>query len=207
MVYGIIIHSSESEQIYFSTYYNLVNNDINQSSRQQIIIKKVIEEINYYKEDKENNENTNKNNKDKYLDIFGVFIPSRTSYNEFKIDNEGFFKIENISLFKNKINIMWKVLNKVCYTLMFSPHENIHMADNFLNTLIYVLMENYEKFEKSNKNDMNKFNPDTVLAILYFFLPKGQFMILTPDYVQILSNKVKEFLGEKQSQNKNDDFF
>ncbi|SCN61792.1 conserved Plasmodium protein, unknown function [Plasmodium chabaudi adami] len=197
MVYGIIIHSSESEQLYFSTYYNLVNNDINQTSRQQIIIKKVIEEINYYKEDKENYENTNKNNKDKYLDIFGVFIPSRVPNNEFKIDNEGFFKIENISLFKNKINIMWKVLNKVCYTLMFFPHENIHMADNFLNTLIYVLMENYEKLGKSNKNNMNKFNPDTVLAILYFFLPKGQFMILTPDYIQILSNKVKEFLGEK----------
>ncbi|CDU19263.1 hypothetical protein YYC_04211 [Plasmodium yoelii 17X] len=198
MVYGIIIHSSESEQLYFSTYYNLVNNDINQNSRQQIIIKKVIEEINYYKEDKENNENINKKNKDKYLDIFGVFIP-RTSNDEFKIDNEGFFKIENISLFKNKINIMWKVLNKVCYTLMFFPHENIHMADNFLNTLIYVLMDNYEHFGKSNKNNMNKFNPDTVLAILYFFLPKGQFMILTPDYVQILSNKVKEFLGEKSN--------
>lgn len=40
------------------------------------------------------------------------YLSSRTSYNEFKIDNEGFFKIENISLFKNKINIMWKVLNK-----------------------------------------------------------------------------------------------
>ncbi|EAA18345.1 hypothetical protein [Plasmodium yoelii yoelii] len=46
------------------------------------------------------------------LFIQKCYHSNRTSNDEFKIDNEGFFKIENISLFKNKINIMWKVLNK-----------------------------------------------------------------------------------------------
>ncbi|SBS84334.1 hypothetical protein PMALA_009450, partial [Plasmodium malariae] len=43
----------------------------------------------------------------------------------------------------------------------------------------------------------NLFNPDTVLAILYFFLPKGQLMLINQNYTKFLNNEVNKFLEEK----------
>ncbi|SCN12116.1 AP-5 complex subunit sigma-1, putative [Plasmodium malariae] len=197
MVYGIIIHSAEChEKLYFSSYYSIESNDKNQYVRQQTIMKRVIEEIKYYEESKEIFENTTKNNKEKYFDLIGKFL-SKNANNTIKIESEGFFRIVDPSLFKNKINIMWKVLNKICYTLVLFTHENIHLADYFLHTFIITLRERNDKIKKNMRNNTNLFNPDTVLAILYFFLPKGQLMLINQNYTKFLNNEVNKFLEEQ----------
>ncbi|CRG94140.1 conserved Plasmodium protein, unknown function [Plasmodium gallinaceum] len=197
MVYGIIIHSSENEtDFHFSYYYNGENEDEYKYIRQQSIIKRVIEENKYYEEDKGKSENISKRNTEKYLELFNIFL-SKNANNEIKMDNEGIFRIVNPSLFKNKVNIMWKVLNKICYTLIFFTHENILLADYFLYNFIFVLREYYDKLKKFRKPDMNIFNPDEILAILYYFLPRGQLMLISFNQTKILYNKVKEFLENK----------
>ncbi|SCP04067.1 AP-5 complex subunit sigma-1, putative [Plasmodium ovale] len=197
MVYGIIIHSSECEQdFYFSTYYDVENNDDNQHGRQKIIISRVIEEIKYYEEDKEKSAQVSKNNKEKYLDLFGVFLPKST-ISEMKIDNEGFFRITDTSIFANNINVMWKVLNKICYTLILFAHENIHLADYFLCTFIHASREHCNKMKKTSKDITNPFNPDTLLAILYFFLPKGQLMFINDNHAKTMHGEIYKFLEDK----------
>ncbi|CRG99634.1 conserved Plasmodium protein, unknown function [Plasmodium relictum] len=197
MVYGIIIHSSECEtNFYFSYYYDEENDDEYKYIRQQTIIKRVIEENKYYEEDKEKCENISKGNTEKYFELFNLFL-SKNVNNEIKMDNEGIFRIVNSSLFKNKVNVIWKVLNKICYTLICFEHENIHLADYFLYNFIYVLREHYDKMKKFRKQSVNLFNPDEILAILYYFLPKGKLMLINYNHTKILYNKVKEFLENK----------
>ncbi|GAW80506.1 hypothetical protein PGO_080700 [Plasmodium gonderi] len=198
MVYGIIIHSSEcAEKFYFSSYYSMENNDEDDCIRQRTIVARVIDEINYYEDGKAKSDNTNKSQREKYLDLLGSFL-SKNVNNEVKIDNEGFFRIVDSSLFKNKINILWKVLNKICYTLVLYAHENIHLADYFLHTFINVMREHHDMEKRKNsKNDVDLFNPDTVLAVLYFFLPKGQLMLIDDNHAKILSTRVQQFLGGK----------
>ncbi|KAI4838777.1 AP-5 complex subunit sigma-1 [Plasmodium brasilianum] len=67
-------------------------------------------------------------------------------------------------------DLIGKFLSKICYTLVLFTHENIHL---------------------------NLFNPDTVLAILYFFLPKGQLMLINQNYTKFLNNEVNKFLEEQ----------
>ncbi|SBS82812.1 hypothetical protein POVCU2_0017240 [Plasmodium ovale curtisi] len=178
MVYGIIIHSSECEQdFYFSTYYDVENNDDNQHGRQKIIISRVIEEIKYYEEDKEKSAQVSKNNKEKYLDLFGVFLPKST-ISEMKIDNEGFFRITDTSIFANNINVMWK---------------NMLHFDTFCPRKYSPGFQINEKIPHTN----NPFNPDTLLAILYFFLPKGQLMFINDNHAKTMHGEIYKFLEDK----------
>ncbi|VWU51947.1 AP-5 complex subunit sigma-1, putative [Hepatocystis sp. ex Piliocolobus tephrosceles] len=203
MVYGIIIHSPDNaEQLYFSTYYGIDNCDEKQRSIQQVIINKVIEEIKYYEEEKENSEHVKKNNKEQYLDLFGVIRSSKRVDNEVKIENEGFFCISDYSLFKDTVNVLWKTLNKICYTLILFTHENILLANHFLTIFINALKEHQDKKKKITKQNMNTFNPDTILATLYFFLPKGHLMLISHSYAKFLNNEVVNFI-ENKSQLKN----
>ncbi|CAG9478775.1 unnamed protein product [Plasmodium vivax] len=209
MVYAIIIHSSEChEKYYFSYYYGegeiekekekeKEEEDEDDCVRQRTIIRRVLEEINYYENGKEKTDNTIKNNREKYLDLLGAFL-SKNNSDEGKIDGEGFFRIVDPSLFKNRINVLWKVLNKICYTLVFYAHENIHLADYFLHTFISALREQHDAMKRKKcKSDMELFHPDTVLAVLYFFLPKGQLLLMNENHAKFLNSQVKQFLAEK----------
>ncbi|KJP87828.1 hypothetical protein AK88_02584 [Plasmodium fragile] len=212
MVYGIIIHSSEcQEKYYFSYYYDEEKTEEDEKEgeeddciRQRTIIKRVLEEITYYENEKEKTDNTIKNHREKYLDLLDTFL-SKNNNDEGKINREGFFRIVDPSLFKNRINVLWKVLNKICYTLVFYAHENIHLADYFLHTFISALREQQDAVKrKKYKSDMDLFHPDTVLAVLYFFLPKGQLLLINENHAKFLNSQVKQFLEDKTQLNPKD---
>ncbi|ANQ07673.1 Uncharacterized protein PCOAH_00022690 [Plasmodium coatneyi] len=209
MVYGIIIHSSEChEKYYFSYYYETEKieqeEEEDDSNRQQTIIKRVLEEIAYYENEKVKTDNTIKNHREKYLDLLDAFL-SKNNNDEGKINGEGFFRIVDPSLFKNRINVLWKVLNKICYTLVFYAHENIHLADYFLHTFISSLKDHHDSVKrKKSKSDMELFHPDTVLAVLYFFLPKGQLLLMNENHAKYLNSQVKQFLADKAQLNPKD---
>ncbi|GAB66015.1 hypothetical protein PCYB_081760 [Plasmodium cynomolgi strain B] len=92
MVYGIIIHSSEChEKYYFSYYYGeekIAEEEEEEEEkekeeeekgkhdciRQRTIIKRVLEEITYYENEKVKTDNTIKNHREKYLDLLGTFL-------------------------------------------------------------------------------------------------------------------------------------
>ncbi|CAA9987716.1 conserved Plasmodium protein, unknown function [Plasmodium knowlesi strain H] len=204
MVYGIIIHSSERhEKYYFSYYYDAekskvdVEEEENDCIRQQTIIKRVLEEITYYENEKMKTDNTAKKHREKYFDLLDAFL-SKNNNDEGKINGEGFFRIINPSLFKNRINVLWKVVNKICYTLVFYAHENIHLADYFLHTFINALREQHDSVKRKKcKSNMELFHPDTVLAVLYFFLPKGQLLLMNENHANFLNSQVKQFLADK----------
>ncbi|EUD67487.1 hypothetical protein C922_02193 [Plasmodium inui San Antonio 1] len=207
MVYGIIIHSSEChEKYYFSYYYGEEKSEEEEQKeqkeeddciRQRTIIKRVLEEITYYENEKVKTDNTVRNHTEKYLDLLGAFL-SKNNNDEGKINGEGFLRIVDPSLFKNRINVLWKVLNKICYTLVFYAHENIHLADYFLHTFISALREQHDALKRKKcKTDMDRFHPDTVLAVLYFFLPKGQLLLMNENHAKFLNSQVKQFLAHK----------
>lgn len=196
MVYGLIIHSAENAtDFYFSCYYDPEGNDEHRHLRQNNVIEKVLEEIKYYAEDATTNENVSKKGKEKYLDMFSVFR-SKNVNTEVQVDNEGVFRFMS-PLFKKKVNIMWKVLNKICYTMIFFSHENMFLVDYSMYTFIFIIRKYLNKAKK-NANPEAMFKSDEILTILYHLFPKGQIILFNYEQATILSKKVQDFLDNKQ---------
>eukprot|EP00922_Rhytidocystis_sp_ex-Travisia-forbesii_P070599 GHVS01105434.1.p1 GENE.GHVS01105434.1~~GHVS01105434.1.p1 ORF type:complete len:195 (-),score=21.87 GHVS01105434.1:158-742(-) len=171
VVYGLLVHSVETSQtLYLSCFYTPEGNDLNRNIRQQTIMRKILSEF-LFKVRCHDSEQTSKSTTDE--DRGGE--RDRRAV----VGSDGLFWLKHSELFEQSKIAIWKEVDRVSYTLVVEPTENLLLASSFLTLLAHTLTEIFSKSRKvTNKGlgELISLFPDTALVVLEYLLPAGQLL-------------------------------
>mmetsp|Transcript_1676 Transcript_1676/g.3494 ORF Transcript_1676/g.3494 Transcript_1676/m.3494 type:complete len:196 (-) Transcript_1676:298-885(-) len=173
MVYALLIHSVDSSQsLHFSIFYTPEGNDGNKKTRQQSIIRRILQEHLFQKHSGDQ-QNTTKSKTPEESDWLFRFTADSKNTSQIGMDyTEGILRLQASSLFQHPKLVVWKQVEQVVYTLVCEPLDNPLLASNFLTYFVAELSDQFRK--GSSIADEVAARPDEVLVILNWLLPDGR---------------------------------
>mmetsp|Transcript_58512 Transcript_58512/g.164035 ORF Transcript_58512/g.164035 Transcript_58512/m.164035 type:complete len:201 (-) Transcript_58512:266-868(-) len=199
MVYGLMIHSVDSSQtLHFSIFYTPEGNDGNKKTRQQNIMRRILEE-HLFQTHSGDQHSLMKSKASSGLDdadwLFRFASDSKSSAQPGIDYTEGILRLQASSLFEYPKLVVWKQVDKVVYTLVCEPLDNALLASNFLTLFIHELNDHFRKGGSIVEEVAAR--PDEVLAILNFLLPGGQLLFANVQLYKHLKTQIAQVLTQK----------
>lgn len=205
MVYGLMIHSVDSCQtLYFSIFYTPEGNDSQKKTRQQTIMRRILEEhlFQMHSADPEKVKSIKAIGADDDW-LFRFSSDSKSSAE--KLDyTEGILRFRASPLFEYPKLVAWKQVDKVAYTLVCEPLDNPLLATNFLTLFIHELQEHFRKGsnfrQAGNASGLTEeftSRPDEILVILNFLLPGGQLLFCNFSLYTHFKTQIAGMLNQK----------
>mmetsp|Transcript_152005 Transcript_152005/g.264901 ORF Transcript_152005/g.264901 Transcript_152005/m.264901 type:complete len:201 (+) Transcript_152005:160-762(+) len=199
MVYGLMIHSVDSSQtLHFSIFYTPEGNDGHKKTRQQTIMRRILEE-HLFQTHSGDQHSSVKSKASAALDdadwLFRFTSDSKSSAQPGLDYTEGILRLQASSLFEYPKLVVWKQVDKVVYTLVCEPLDNPLLATNFLTLFIHELNEHFRKGGGIIEEVTTR--PDEVLAILNFLLPGGQLLFTNFHLYRHLKTQITQVLSQK----------
>jgi len=199
MVYGLMIHSVDSSQtLHFSIFYTPEGNDGHKKTRQQTIMRRILEEHLFQTHSGEQAGLT-KSKASSSLDdadwLFRFASDSKSSAQPGLDYTEGILRLQASVLFEYPKLVVWKQVDKVVYTLVCEPLDNPLLASNFLTLFVHELNDHFRKGGGVIEEVASR--PDEVLAILNFLLPGGQLLFTNFNLYRHLKTQIAGVLSQK----------
>eukprot|EP00928_Gymnodinium_smaydae_P054140 TRINITY_DN37964_c0_g1_i1.p1 TRINITY_DN37964_c0_g1~~TRINITY_DN37964_c0_g1_i1.p1 ORF type:complete len:201 (-),score=33.52 TRINITY_DN37964_c0_g1_i1:62-664(-) len=199
MVYGLMIHSVGSSQTpHFSIFYTPEGNDAHKKTRQQNIMRRILEEhlFQTHSGDQHSNVRSKAASPLDDADWLFRFTSETKSAPQPGVDyTEGILRLPASALFEQPKIVVWKQVDKVIYTLIFEPLDNSLLASNFLTLFIHELREHTRK--GAGIAEELAARPDETLAILNFLLPGGQLLFTNFHLYKHLKAQIAGVLSQK----------
>mmetsp|Transcript_16034 Transcript_16034/g.37821 ORF Transcript_16034/g.37821 Transcript_16034/m.37821 type:complete len:201 (-) Transcript_16034:77-679(-) len=199
MVYGLMIHSVDSCQtLHFSIFYTPEGNDSHKKTRQQTIMRRILEE-HLFQTHSGDQHSSVKSKASSSLDdadwLFRLTADTKPSAQPAVDYTEGILRLQASSLFEYPKLVVWKQVDTVVYTLVCEPLDNPLLASNFLTLFIHELNDHFRKgggiLEEVGAR------PDEVLAILNFLLPCGQLLFTNFHLYKHFKTQIAQVLNQK----------
>jgi hypothetical protein len=153
MIYAFLIHSSENVgQIFFSHFYSGEGNDQSKISRQQTIIRKVIEDksfqqhaASYYptRLDLRVLSQSTINSLTTSKKISETYSATSAEIKHIPVPTEGVVMINAPGLFENNLVAVWKQFGDLMFTAVCDPRDNLAI---FGNTTLLVIEQVCSRF-------------------------------------------------------------
>mmetsp|Transcript_37064 Transcript_37064/g.105989 ORF Transcript_37064/g.105989 Transcript_37064/m.105989 type:complete len:201 (-) Transcript_37064:103-705(-) len=199
MVYGLMIHSVDSSQtLHFSIFYTPEGNDGRKKTRQQTIMRRILEEHLFQTHSGEQHTAV-KSKASSSLDdadwLFRFTSDSKSSTQPGLDYMEGILRLQASALFEYPKLVVWKQVDKVVYTLVCEPLDNPLLASNFLTLFISKLNDHFRKGGGIVEEVVAR--PDEVLAILNHLLPGGQLLFTNFRLYKHFGAQIGRMLGQK----------
>lgn len=196
MVYGLLIHSVDSSQtLHFSIFYTPEGNDGNKKTRQQNIMRRILEEHLFQKHSGDQHSAMKSKAPDDADWLFRFGSDSKGSAQIGMDYTEGILRLQASSLFQYPKLVVWKQVEKVVYTLICEPLDNPLLASNFLTHFVHELNDHFRK--GGNIVEEVAARPDEVLVILNFLLPGGQLLFANIHLYRHLKSQIAQMLSQK----------
>eukprot|EP01124_Arcella_intermedia_P010139 TRINITY_DN16676_c0_g1_i1.p1 TRINITY_DN16676_c0_g1~~TRINITY_DN16676_c0_g1_i1.p1 ORF type:complete len:176 (+),score=34.41 TRINITY_DN16676_c0_g1_i1:15-542(+) len=169
MVYGFLMHSTDGScTTYLCSFYGAEGNDSKKALRRNMIVSRVEHEIAIRNKRRAN-------------------LPN----NEGKIDEEGIFWVPCGELFSHNEIVLWHQIQSVAYVLICDEHENRMQANHFLQIFPKELAD-YCKFNLQEEKGLEFFTRlEEAFFLLQSFLPNGQLLFTTPNFIKHLRKEVE----------------
>eukprot|EP00927_Polykrikos_kofoidii_P044997 TRINITY_DN38859_c0_g1_i1.p1 TRINITY_DN38859_c0_g1~~TRINITY_DN38859_c0_g1_i1.p1 ORF type:complete len:201 (-),score=29.73 TRINITY_DN38859_c0_g1_i1:30-632(-) len=199
MVYGLMIHSVDSSQtLHFSIFYTPEGNDGHKKTRQQTIMRRILEE-HLFQTHSGDQHNSVKSKAASSLDdadwLFRFTSDAKSSVQPGMDYTEGILRMHASALFEYPKLVVWKQVDKVVYTLICEPLDNPLLASNFLTLFVHELKDHFRKGGSIVEEVAAR--PDDVLAILTFLLPSGQLLFANFHLYKHLKTQIASVLSQK----------
>jgi len=199
MVYGLMVHSVDSSQtVHFSIFYTPEGNDGRKKTRQQTIMRRILEE-HLFQMHSGDQHNSVKSKASSSLDdadwLFRFTSDSKSSAQPGLDYTEGILRLQASALFDYPKLVVWKQVDKVVYTLVCEPLDNPLLASNFLTLFVNELNDHFRK--GGSVMEEVSARPDEVLAMLNFLLPGGQLLFSNFHLYKHLKAQIARVLNQK----------
>lgn len=199
MVYGLMIHSVDSSQkLHFSIFYTPEGNDVHKKTRQQTIMRRILEE-HLFQTHSGDQHSSVKSKASSSLDdadwLFRFTSDSKSSAQPGTEYTEGILRLQASPLFEYPKLVVWKQVDKVVYTLVCDPLDNPLLASNFLTLFVHELNDHFRK--DGSVIEAVATRPDEVLAILNFLLPGGQLLFINFHLYKHFKTQIAQVLSQK----------
>mmetsp|Transcript_64530 Transcript_64530/g.189207 ORF Transcript_64530/g.189207 Transcript_64530/m.189207 type:complete len:201 (+) Transcript_64530:60-662(+) len=199
MVYGLMIHSVDSSQtLHFSIFYTPEGNDGQKKTRQQNIMRRILEE-HLFQTHSGDQHSAVKHKAPSTLEdtdwIFRFTHDSKSSAQPGIDYTEGILRLQASALFEYPKLVVWKQVDKVVYTLVCEPLDNPLLATNFLTLFVHELNDHFRKGGSMTEEVASR--PDEVLAILNFLMPGGQLLFTNFHLYKHFKSQIGQVLGQK----------
>mmetsp|Transcript_110992 Transcript_110992/g.312936 ORF Transcript_110992/g.312936 Transcript_110992/m.312936 type:complete len:201 (-) Transcript_110992:80-682(-) len=199
MVYGLMIHSVDSSQtLHFSIYYTPEGNDGNKKTRQQTIMRRILEEHLFQTHSGDQHSSVKSKAASPLEDadwLFRFTSDTKSSAQPGMDYTEGIIRLQTSALFEYPKLVVWKQVDKVVYTLVCDPLDNPLLASNFLTLFVRELRDHFRKGGSIVEEVGSR--PDEVLAILNFLLPGGQLLFINFHLYKHLKAQIAQVLNQK----------
>eukprot|EP00930_Biecheleria_cincta_P097182 TRINITY_DN88901_c0_g1_i1.p1 TRINITY_DN88901_c0_g1~~TRINITY_DN88901_c0_g1_i1.p1 ORF type:complete len:215 (-),score=48.71 TRINITY_DN88901_c0_g1_i1:74-688(-) len=203
MVYGLMIHSVDSSQtLHFSIFYTPEGNDMHKKTRQQTIMRRILEEhlFQTHSGDQHSAVKSKASSSLEDADWLFRFTSDSKPSAAFKAQpgfdyTEGILRLQGSTLFEYPKLVVWKHVDKVVYTLVCEPLDNPLLASNFLTLFVHELSDHFRK--AGSLVDEVSSKPDEILVILDYLLPGGQLLFTNSNLHRYLKSQIGEVLSQK----------
>lgn len=201
MVYGLMVHSVDSSQtLHFSIFYTPEGNDARKKTRQQTIMRRILEEHLFQTHSGDQHGSAKSKGKaSSSLDdadwLFRFTSDSKSAAQPGLDYTEGILRLPASALFEHPKLVVWKQTDKVVYTLVCEPLDNPLLASNFLTLFVSELNDHFRK--GGSVIDEVDLRPDEVLAILSCLLPGGQLLFTNCHLYRHLKSQIATVLSQK----------
>lgn len=198
MVYGLMIHSVDSSQtLHFSIFYTPEGNDSHKKTRQQTIMRRILEE-HLFQTHSGDQHGSVRSKAASTLDddwLFRFTSDAKSAGQPGMEYTEGIIRLHSSPLFESPKLIVWKQVDKVVHTLVCEPLDNTLLASNFLTLFVHELNDHVRKGGSVVEETVAR--PDEVLTILNFLLPGGQLLFTNLHLYKHLKAQVAALLSQK----------
>mmetsp|Transcript_81192 Transcript_81192/g.251991 ORF Transcript_81192/g.251991 Transcript_81192/m.251991 type:complete len:201 (-) Transcript_81192:52-654(-) len=199
MVYGLMVHSVDSSQtLHFSFFYTPEGNDGRKKTRQQTIMRRILEEHLFQMHSGDQHSSV-KSKASSSLDdadwLFRFASDSKSCAQPGPDYTEGILRLQASALFECPKLVVWKQVDRVVYTLVCEPLDNPLLASNFLTLFVNELNDHFRKGGSVVEEVAAR--PDEVLAILSFLLPGGQLLFANIHLYRHLRAQITRVLSQK----------
>uniref|UniRef100_A0A7S2KS53 Uncharacterized protein n=1 Tax=Zooxanthella nutricula TaxID=1333877 RepID=A0A7S2KS53_9DINO len=198
MVYGLMVHSVDSSQtLHFSIFYTPEGNDANKKTRQQTIMRRILEEhlFQTHSGDQQGLAKSKASSGFDDADWLFRFGSDSGSAQQGTDYTEGILRLQASQLFEYPKLVVWKQVDKVVYTLVCEPLDNPLLASNFLTLFIHELNDHFRKGGSIITEVAAR--PDEVLVILTFLLPGGQLLFSNIHLYRHFKAQIAQVLAQK----------
>ncbi|CEL92266.1 unnamed protein product [Vitrella brassicaformis CCMP3155] len=246
MVYGLMIHSVDSShRLFFSIFYSPEGNDGQKKTRQQTIMRRILEEHLFQTQ-------CASDAPPKPVPKGRMHFPSPMTHSSAALPSgaaaadddwflrlyantdsgsrrssppaaaaditEGILRFQPSPLFQTPKLVVWKQMDKVAYTLICEPLDNVLLATTFLTLFVHVMIEHFRPFQPGSGMGMpmglpvpmaakrqqhnviaEEFlaRPDDILVILHHLLPGGQLSFTNLSLCTYLKGRINVMLAQK----------
>lgn len=212
MVYGLMCHSVGSSQLlHFSIFYTPEGNDAQKKTRQQTIMRRILEEHLFQTLNSECDRSRGKDDDEWFLKLGekGTNLERQAHKNAIPSDKtEGIIHVNSSPpLFKDPKLVVWKQFENVAYTLICEHPDNPLLANNFLTLFIAELHEQFRLKRSGGSSSASTGGstivdeiigrPDDILLMLHYLLPNGTLHFINFDLYMYLKTQIVEALAKK----------